>query len=217
MIELYCVFNTNAKAVTILLEECELGYNVFSPERAPENSDYWMPLLVDDLSPPMEGGGRVEISHTGAAMIYLAEKAAQFSSPQRYQAVQWVMWQTAHQMLRPPENQQEDLIVRTNHLFSMLDKRLDTNRGYVAGELYTFADMMCFPWIKNWLGQQEVIDDRYPRLRRWFGELSRREQVVHGLNPIDKMRFIPDRLIRTFEAHYLPGDPMTGYPPKIAR
>jgi GST-like protein len=66
-----------------------------------------------------------------------------------------------------------------NRLYGVLNSRLYARR-YLAGEEYTIADMISYPWTVNWQGQDQDIDE-FPYFKRWFNELSGRAGVQRGL------------------------------------
>ena len=130
-------------------------------------------------------------------MMYLAEKAGRFY-PQdirrRYEVNQWVMWQMANQgpklgecghFLRLGDKQgDQSYAVRrftdeANRLYGVLNNRL-YDRRYLAGDEYTIADMISYPWTVNWKGQRQNIDE-FKYFKRWFEELSARPAVQRGL------------------------------------
>jgi GST-like protein len=205
MIDLHYWPTPNGKKVTILLEELGTPYNVvpcnigkgdqFNPEFlkiAPNNR---MPAIVDRA--PADGGEPISVFESGAIMMYLAEKAGRFH-PQdlrrRYEVNQWVMWQMANQgpkigerghfsRLGDKQGDQSYALGRftdeTNRLYGVLNNRL-YDRRYLAGDEYTIADMICYPWTVNWKGQGQDIDE-FKYFKRWFDELSARPAVQRGL------------------------------------
>src|SRR5215472_5153995 len=64
-------------------------------------------------------------------------------------------------------------------LYGVLNNRLYESR-YLAGDEYTIADMICYPWTVNWKAQgQDVEEFRY--FKRWFDELAARPAVQRGM------------------------------------
>jgi GSH-dependent disulfide-bond oxidoreductase len=178
MIDLYYWPTPNGKKVTILLEECGLPYNVipldigrgdqFKDEFLKLNPNHRMPTMVD--REPKGGGAPVSIFESGAIMMYIAEKAGRFwpqDQPGKYEVTQWVMWQMANQgpklgecghfrRLGDTQGDQSYAVRRftdeANRLYGVLNNRL-VDRQYLAGEEYTIADMIAYPWTVNWQGQ----------------------------------------------------------------
>jgi GST-like protein len=205
MLDLYFWPTPNGKKVTILLEELGLEYNIvpvniqqgdqFKPDFLKLNPNHRMPALVDHE--PKGGGAPIGIFESGAIMMYLAEKAGRFW-PQdvrgKYEVVQWVMWQMANQgpklgecghfrRLGDREGDQSYAVRRftdeANRLYGVLNNRL-YDRRYVAGDEYTIADMICYPWTVNWKVQGQEIDE-FKYFKRWFEEIGSRPAVQRGL------------------------------------
>jgi GST-like protein len=112
----------------------------------------------------------------------------------RYEVNQWVIWQMANQgpktgeaghftRLGDTKGDQSYAVRRftdeVNRLYGVLNNRL-YDRRYLAGDEYTIADMICYPWTVNWKGQGQNIDD-FKYFKRWFEELSARPAVQRGL------------------------------------
>ena len=130
-------------------------------------------------------------------MIYIAEKAGRFH-PQdlrrRTEVNQWVMWQMANQgpksgecghfrRLGDAQGDQSYAVRRftdeVNRLYGVMNNRL-YDRRYLAGDEYTIADMISYPWTVNWKGQGQEIDE-FPYFKRWLEELGRRPGVQRGM------------------------------------
>ena len=205
MIDLHYWPTPNGKKVTILLEECELPYNVVECnigrgdqfqegflKICPNNR---MPALVDHE--PLGGGEPLSVFESGAMMMYIGEKTGQFypQDPRaRYEVNQWVMWQMANQgpktgecgHFRRLEDRQGDQTYgvtrftdEVNRMYGVLNNRL-YDRPYLAGDEYTIADMICYPWTIGWEGQGQDIDE-FKYFKRWFDELSDRPAVQRGM------------------------------------
>jgi GSH-dependent disulfide-bond oxidoreductase len=195
----------NGKKVTILFEELGVPYRIvpcnigtgdqFRPDFLNIGPNNRMPALVDHA--PADGGAPIGIFESGAIMMYVAEKGGKFY-PQdirrRYEVNQWIMWQMANQgpksgecghFLRLGESRgDQSYAVRrftdeVNRLYGVLNNRL-YDRRYLAGDGYTIADMISYPWTVNWKGQQQDIGE-FKYFKRWFDELSVRPAVQRGL------------------------------------
>jgi GST-like protein len=205
MLDLYYWPTPNGKKVTILLEECGLRYNIipcnigqgdqFKPEFLKLNPNHRMPVLVDHE--PAGGGAPISVFESGAIMMYIAEKVGKFW-PQdvrgKYDVVQWIMWQMANQgpklgecgHFRRLEDKQGDqsYAVRrftdeANRLYGVLNMRL-YDRPYLAGNEYTIADMISYPWTVSWKNQGQDIEE-FKYFKRWFEEIGARPAVQRGL------------------------------------
>ena len=59
-----------------------------------------------------------------------------------------------------------------NRLYGVLNNRL-YDRRYIAGDEYTIADMISYPWTVGWQAQGQHIEE-FKYFKRWFDELSAR-------------------------------------------
>jgi len=205
MIEVYYWPTPNGKKVTVLLEECGLPYKItpvniqrgdqFAQDFLRMNPNHRMPVIVDDA--PAGGGAPVSVFESGAIMLYIAEKTGRFW-PQdlrsKYEVVQWVMWQMANQgpklgecghFRRLGDRQGDQSYANNrfgdeaNRLYGVLNNRL-ADRPYLAGEEYTIADMISYPWTVNWKAQGQEIDE-FKYFKRWFEEIGQRAAVKRGM------------------------------------
>ncbi len=205
MIEVFYWPTPNGKKVTVLLEELGLEYKVtpvsislgdqFKPDFLKLNPNHRMPVIVDHK--PAGGGAPISVFESGAIMMYLAEKAGRFW-PQdvrgKYEVVQWVIWQMANQgpklgevghfrRLGDREGDQGYAVRRftdeANRLYGVLNNRL-YDRRYLAGDEYTIADMISYPWTVNWQAQGQDIGE-FKHFKRWFDEIGARPAVQRGL------------------------------------
>ncbi len=205
MIDLHYWPTPNGKKVTILLEECGLQYRIVPCHigRGDQFKDAFlrigpnnrMPAIVDRA--PAGGGPPIAVFESGAIMMYLAEKARRFY-PQdlrsRYEVNQWLIWQMANQgpkfgecghfrRLGDEAGDQSYAVTRfadeVNRLYGVMNNRL-YDRHYLAGDDYTIADMISYPWAVLWesLGQKL---DAFRHVKRWYEELSARDAVQRGM------------------------------------
>jgi GST-like protein len=205
MIDLHYWPTPNGKKVTILLEECGMPYRIvpvniqrgdqFEPEFLRMNPNHRMPVMVDTA--PVGGGAPISIFESGAIMMYIAEKAGKFY-PQdlraRHEVNQWLIWQMANQgpklgecghfrRLGDREGDQSYAVRRftdeANRLYGVLNNRL-YDRPFLAGDEYTIADMICYPWTVNWKFQGQDIEE-FKHFKRWFETLGARPAVQRGM------------------------------------
>jgi GST-like protein len=205
MIDVHYWPTPNGKKVTILLEELGLAYRIvpcnigrgeqFSDEFLHISPNNRMPAIVDHE--PAGGGAPISIFESGAIMLYLAEKTGRFIPSDvrgKYEVVQWVIWQMANQgpklgecghfrRLGDREGDQSYAVRRftdeANRLYGVLNNRL-YDRRYIAGDEYTVADMICYPWTVGWKAQGQEISD-FKHFRRWFDEMGARKAVQKGM------------------------------------
>jgi len=206
MIDVHYWPTPNGKKVTILLEECGVDYQIvpcsigqgdqFKDEFLAISPNNRMPAIVDH--DPTDDGPPIAIFESGAIMMYVAEKAGRFY-PQdlrrRYEVNQWLIWQMANQgpksgeaghfrRLGETQGDQSYALRRfsdeVNRLYGVMNNRL-YDRRYLAGDEYTIADMISYPWTVGWEAQGEDLE-AFPYFKRWFDELSARSAVQRGMN-----------------------------------
>jgi GST-like protein len=154
-----------------------------------------MPAIIDH--DPAGGGAPIGVFESGAIMMYLADKAGRFYPKDirgRTEVNQWVIWQMANQgpktgecghfrRLGDTKGDQSYAVNRftdeVNRLYGVMNNRL-YDRRYLAGNEYTIADMICYPWTVNWKGQGQDIND-FKYFKRWFDELSARPGLQRGM------------------------------------
>lgn len=205
MIDVHYWPTPNGKKVTILLEELGLPYRIvpvhigrgdqFTDDFLKISPNNRMPAIVDHEPPG--GGAPISVFESGAIMLYLAEKAGRFwpQEPRaKYEVVQWVVWQMANQgpktgenghfrRLGPEQGDQSYAIRRfgdeVHRLYGVLNNRL-YDRPYLAGDDYTIADMISYPWTVGWQGQGVDIEE-FKYFKRWFEEVGARPGVQRGM------------------------------------
>ena len=218
MIDLHYWPTPNGKKVTILLEECGMPYRLvpchigrgdqFEDEFLRISPNNRMPAMVDHE--PADGGAPVDVFESGAIMMYIAEKAGRFYPQElraRYEVDQWLMWQMANQgpkfgerghfnRLGDDEGDQSYALTRftneVNRLYGVMNNRL-YDRPYLAGDDYTIADMISYPWTVYWEAQGQDLDE-FKYFKRWYEELSARKAVQRGMAAGADMPEDPDTL-----------------------
>ncbi|HVK42723.1 MAG TPA: glutathione S-transferase N-terminal domain-containing protein [Phenylobacterium sp.] len=205
MIDLHYWPTPNGKKVTILLEELGLPYRIvpvhigkgdqFTDDFLKIGPNNRMPAMVDDE--PADGGPPISVFESGAIMLYLAEKAGRFLPADvrgRYEVVQWVIWQMANQGPKfgerghfsrvAPEHGDQSYAQRrfndeVHRLYGVLNNRL-YDRRYIAGDDYSIADMISYPWTASW--ELQGIDmGEFKYFKRWWDEMSARPAVQRGM------------------------------------
>ena len=218
MIDLYYWPTPNGKKVTILLEEAAIPYKMIPLNigRGDQFADTFlkigpnnrMPAIVDNA--PKGGGDPISVFESGAIMMYLAEKAGKFW-PQdvhgKYEVTQWVIWQMANQgpklgecghfrRLGDAQGNQSYAVHRftdeANRLYGVMNNRL-YDRRYLAGDEYTIADMISYPWCIGWKGQGQDIEE-FRHVKRWMEELAERPAVQRGMAVGQDLTIDPSKL-----------------------
>ncbi len=198
MIDLYFWPTPNGHKISIMLEECDLPYDVhpvdigagdqFGPEFLRISPNNRMPAIVD-----RETG--VSVFEGGAILIYLAEKSGSLLPTDvaaRHDVLQWLFWQAgglgpmAGQLSHFINYSREDIPYALNRyaneydrLLAVMDVRL-RDRSYLAGD-YSIADIACFPWVAPYKRLQNDLD-KFENLRRWFDMLKHRPTVRAGMD-----------------------------------
>ena len=204
-IDLYYWPTPNGWKISIALEEMGLPYKMipinigtgaqFEPDFlkiAPNNR---MPAIIDPDGPD---GAPVSIFESGAILQYLARKTGSFygeTERDRIRVEEWLMWQMGgvgpmagqnHHFIKyapglePPQvlpYAQDRYRNEVARLYGVLDRQLADNE-YVAGD-YSIADMAIWPWVQNWSGQEQTLDDK-PNLARWLDLMWARPAVKRG-------------------------------------
>ena len=208
-LQLYSLPTPNGVKVSIMLEETALPYEVhlidfgkndqMTPEFISLSPNNKIPAILDPNGP---GGKPLALFESGAILVYLAEKTGQFlptDSAQRYEALQWVMWQMGglgpmfgqlgffhkfagkdYEDKRPRDR----YAAESKRLLGVLDKRLE-RRDWIMGDAYTIADMATFGWVRNLIGFYDAGDlvgfADFANVQRVLASFVARPAVARGL------------------------------------
>lgn len=209
MIEVYSWPTPNGHKVHIMLEECRLPYRVipvdigageqFDPAFLRISPNNKIPAIVDPDGPD---GAPMSMFESGAILLYLAGKTGQFlpeDTRGRYDVLQWLMFQMGgvgpmlgqahHFRIYAPEKIEYAIERYTNEaqrLYRVIDKRLAQSR-YIAGDLYTIADMAIFPWLRSWKNQGVELSE-FTHLKGWFDEIAARPAVQRAVEVLADRR-----------------------------
>jgi len=79
-------------------------------------------------------------------------------------------------------------------LYAVLDRQLGKTGAYVAGDVYSIADIACFPWTMTHKAQGFSLDD-FPNIKRWYAAVRARPEVQKGLavGKFDKTPFTDEQ------------------------
>jgi len=209
MIDLYSWATPNGHKIHIMLEECGLSYRAhpvdigqgeqFKPEFLAISPNNRIPALTDSDGPD---GKPISLFESGAMLVYLAGKTGKFlgkTDREKYETLQWLMFQmggvgpmlgqTHHFRNYAPEKIEYAINRYTNEtrrLYGVMDKQLGKT-PYIAGKSYTIADMAIWPWLRNWQGQGQSMDDN-PNLKRWFEQIGNRPAVQRAVKVLADLR-----------------------------
>jgi GST-like protein len=202
MIDLYTWPTPNGHKIHIMLEEVGLPYNVvpidisagdqFKPEFLAISPNNKMPAMVDHDGPD---GQPIAVFESGAMLIYLAEKTGRFMPAEprgRYEVLQWLMFQMGgigpmfgqanHFRSYAPEKIPyaiDRYTSESGRLYGVMERRL-AQSAYLAGEVYTIADMATWPWMRYPDRRGQALDD-FPSVKRWFQAIEARPAVQRGI------------------------------------
>lgn len=207
MLELHYWPTPNGRKVTILLEELGVPYEIkpinigrgdqFDPEFLKFSPNNRMPALVDTA--PKGGAEPVRIFESGAIMMYLAEAYGKFlphDMGQKYDVIQWVMWQMGNQgpklgeqghFFRAAANPDNGDLAYANRrfgdeahrLFGVMELGL-YKKDWLAAGAYTIADMICYPWATTWKMRKLDMAD-FPNVKRWLDTIAARPAVAKAM------------------------------------
>ena len=206
MIELLTANTPNGKKISIMLEEINFEYKVtkvninkdeqFKPEFVKLSPFRKIPVIIDHEK-------NQSLFESGAILIYLAEKSGKFYDKEiRTQINQWLMGQMAYVGPMLGQHHQfhhynpgkskfgEDRYFRiSERIYKELDERLGSSE-YLAGDLYTIADIATFPWIARheW---HDIGLKKFKHLTRWYRKISSRKAVKKGFDLLKKNEKIP--------------------------
>jgi GST-like protein len=193
MIDLYTWPTPNGRKISIALEEFDLDYTAhpinigkdeqLTPEFLDISPNNKIPAMVDRAT------GR-SMMESGAILIYLAETYDKFWGDDRYETLEWLMFQMgglgpmlgqAHHFLHynPDKAPYADARYRAEarRLYSVLNTRLQ-NKEYLSGS-YSIADIATWPWISRY-EWQEIDWQDYPALKTWYVKIAQRAAVQRG-------------------------------------
>jgi GST-like protein len=191
----------NGRKISVALEEMGVPYvvrpvNITQGEQhstdfvriSPNNR---IPAIVDPNGP---GGRVVSVFESGAILLYLGEKYAQFL-PQdlsaRIPVLEWLMWQMGgfgpipgqvHHFLGLPDDADRKyglkrFMEETVRLYGVLERRL-AKVEFVAGDL-SVADFAILGWVWRHERHQVNLAD-FPNVDRWYRSLMVRPAVQRG-------------------------------------
>ena len=210
MIDVYSWATPNGHKLHIMLEECGLSYRLhpvdldkgeqFEPEFLNVSPNNKIPAMTDSDGPD---GKPISLFESGAMLLYLAGKTGKFlgkTDRERYETLQWLMFQmggvgpmlgqTHHFRNYAPEKIEYAINRYTNEtrrLYGVMDRQLGKTGAYIAGKSYTIADIAIWPWLRNWKGQGQNLDD-HPALKRWYEQIGQRPAVLHGAAMLTELR-----------------------------
>ena len=190
-----------------MLEEIGLQYKVskldlskgdqFKPEFKKISPFSKIPAIIDYTN------NNLSVFESGAILIYLAEQSGKLYNKENKSKIdQWLMAQMGivgpfigqyHYFYRFNRGLSKIGEKRyyeiTKSIYKVLDGQLSNNK-YLAGEIYSIADIATWPWIArhHW---HDIGLKNYPNLCKWYETISSRPAVIKGYKFLDKDSDIP--------------------------
>jgi GST-like protein len=211
-LQLYSLATPNGVKVTVMLEELlELGHrgaeydawlirisdgDQFGSGFVAANPNSKIPALVD-----RSGKTPVRVFESGAILLYLAEKFGAFvpdGGAARAECLSWLFWQMGsapflgggfgHFYAYAPAKFEYPInryAMEVKRQLDVLDRHLAEHQ-YLAGDVYTIADMAVWPWygtlVKGQLYEagEFLSVQEYRHVLRWTDEIAMRPAVQRG-------------------------------------
>ena len=170
----------------------------FTPEFLAISPNNRMPAIVDNDPSPEYGPEPVPVFESGAIMLYLADKFGMFGGTGarvQKEVMEWLFWQTGNQgpmggqlshfvnyAPKDKDNSYSEERYRNEYdrCLGVLDRRLE-GREWIAGDEYTIADMMNWPWVliaKPLTGDLEP----YKNVARWRSAIKDRATTKRAVD-----------------------------------
>jgi GSH-dependent disulfide-bond oxidoreductase len=210
-LQLYSLATPNGVKVTVMLEELlALGHsgaeydawlikidgNQFGSGFVAVNPNSKIPALMDRSGP-----APIRIFESGAILMHLAEKFGALlptDVAKRAECLSWLFWQMGsapylgggfgHFYAYAPSKIEyaiDRFAMEVKRQLDVLDRRL-TDNEYLAGDVYTIADIAVWPWYgglaKGLLyGAGEFLSvQEYKNVQRWTDAIAKRPAVQRG-------------------------------------
>ncbi len=211
-LQLYSLGTPNGQKVTIMLEELlalgvtEAEYDAwmirigegdqFSSGFVDVNPNSKIPALMDHSANPP-----IRVFESGAIVLYLADKFGKLVPKDiagRTETLNWLFWLQGsapylgggfghfyHYAPVTIEYAIDRFTMEVKRQLDVLDRQL-ANQRFIAGEKYTIADIVIWPWygnlaVNNAYEAAEFLDiASYKHLMRWAKEVAERPAVKRG-------------------------------------
>lgn len=203
MITLYTAHTGNGHRVSIMLEEVGIAYDVVRVDLTSAalsgsallavNPMGQIPAIVDTNGP---GGAAVRLGESSAILRYLARKTGKLL-PQgplaQMEADRWTAIAAGGLQAAPTtiyfsralgEVQHAAIIAKQYNVIdrylAVMDARLSTS-PYLAGDQYSYADILGFSIANGTLAAFGISLDCYPAIAAWKAAIAARPAVLRGL------------------------------------
>lgn len=212
-IQVYSWPTPNGHKIHIMLEECGLRLgkdwianpidigagDQFKKDFLKISPNNKIPAIVDPQGPD---GKPISMFESGAILLYLASKTGKFlpsSDTEKFKVLEWLMFQMGgfgpmlgqahHFRIYAPVKIDYAINRYTNEairLYGVLEKQLSKNT-FIAGKLYSIADIAIFPWVRSWKNQGIDLSD-FPHVAKWYEVISNRPAVKRGIEVLADLR-----------------------------
>ncbi|MTV14523.1 MULTISPECIES: glutathione-dependent disulfide-bond oxidoreductase [Bradyrhizobium] len=210
-LQLYSLATPNGVKVTVMLEELlaaghkaaeydawliKIDGNQFGSGFVAVNPNSKIPALMD-----RSGKEPIRVFESGSILVYLAEKFDAFLPTDvktRAETFSWLFWQMGaapylgggfgHFYAYAPtkiEYAIDRFAMEVKRQLDVLDRRLADNE-YLAGDVYTIADMAVWPWYGSlakgllYGGGEFLSVQDYKNVQRWTDAIAARPAVKRG-------------------------------------
>lgn len=197
MIEVFAWGTPNGRKPLILLEELGVEYKLTKvPLDGTQKEPWFLEINPNGRIPAVvDHDEEITVFESGAIMIYLAEKFGKFlpeSGADRAVTLSWLMFQMGgigpmfgqffHFKHSAPEQLPyaiERYQKESQRLYGVMELSLKDN-PYLAGEQYTIADMITYPWVSR--PQSFELDEAtHPGVMGWIERVGEREAVQKAM------------------------------------
>jgi len=206
VIELFYSNTPNGKKISIMLEEINFDYKIKQIDLSKDEQFTSAFRKISPLSkiPAItDHKNNISFFQSGAILIYLGELSGKFYDTNNRNLInQWLMAQMGdigpmlgqhHQFhhYNPGKSKfgEERYFNIAKRLYKDLDEHLSKS-DFLAGKKYSIADIATFPWIARheW---HDIGLKNFNNLSRWYLEISKRDAVIKGFDPLKKGEKIP--------------------------
>lgn len=197
MLEVFAWGTPNGRKPLILLEELGVDYKLTPvPLDGTQKEPWFLKINPNGRIPALvDHDEAITLFESGAMMIYIAEKYGQFlpaSGAARAATLSWLMFQMGgigpmfgqfyHFKYSAPEKLPyaiERYQTEAQRLYSVMELQL-RDTPYLAGESYTIADMITYPWAYR--PSAFALDEQaHPGVMRWIKRMGERPAVQKAM------------------------------------
>lgn len=197
VIDLYAYGTSNAKRVSVMLEECGLDYQIHKidlrrgeqkkPSFLKLNPSGRIPVIVDHEE-------SVVMSQSSVILLYLAEKTNQLipkDSISKSKVIEWLFFHAtdvattagnAFYLTNSEWLGYRDAVHQLNdrvfEWYQYFDRQLSDTQ-FLVGNEYSVADIAMLPSVAS---NDDVFFERYKHIKRWKEEVLGRPAVQRGLS-----------------------------------